>query len=83
MQAAFQPGVDESCSTDDSHKLTKHIHISLGKGKAKVAPFTVTYTVLGLNGKPNLSMFKFTKSTDKLQEVLPAWSKVQANVGQK
>ena len=83
MQAAFQLGVDKGCSTNDRHKSTKHIHFSLGKGKVKVAPFSATYTVLGPNGKPNLSLFKFTKSTDELKEVLPTWSKLQANAGQK
>ena len=83
MQAAFQLGVNEGCLTDDSHKLTKHIYIYPGKDKAKVVPFAVTYTALGLNGKPIISLSKFMKSTDELKEVLPTWSKVWSNAGQK
>ena len=49
MQVAFQFEVDEGCLSDDSHKLTSHIYSIVG-GK-KVQPFTVTYSVLGLNGK--------------------------------
>ena len=80
IQAAFQVGVDEGCSSDDSHKLTGHIY-AIVAGK-KVRPFTATYSVLGLCGKPNISRFKYTKSSDELNEILPAWAKVRANAGQ-
>ena len=31
MQAAHQVNVDEGCSVDDSHKLTKHVCVRVGK----------------------------------------------------
>jgi hypothetical protein len=80
MQAAFQLGNDEGCSSDDSHKLTSHIYVNVGKNK--VQPFTATYSVIGLNGKPNLSRFKYTKSADELAEILPDWTEARSNAGQ-
>lgn len=80
MQALFQFGVDEGCSTDDSHKLTKHVYVNVGK--RKVQPFNGTYTILGLNGKVNVSRFRYTKSTGELMDIIPDWARVRENAGQ-
>ena len=80
QQASFQLAVDDGCSTDDSHKLTKHIVATVDKKKCK--PYTATYTVMAKNGKVNVSRHKFTKSSDELKEVIPAWAKVRINAGQ-
>ena len=81
MQASFQLATDEGCSTDDSHKLTKHITVSIGKDKVK--PFTDTFTMISLGGLPCLSIFKPTKSVDELRDIIPNHAKVRAHVGQK
>lgn len=79
MQAYFQFGVDEGCSSDDSHKLTSHIAVNVGKEKVK--PFTTTYTVISNGGKVNLSRFKPTKSNDELVDIVPDWAAARANAG--
>ena len=83
MQASFQVAVDEGCSSDDSHKLTKHIYATVGKGKKKVQPFTATYTIIGLNGKVNISRYKYTKSAQELGDLIPDWALVRENAGYK
>ena len=80
MQAAFQLGNDEGCSTDDSHKLTRHITVNIGRKKVK--PFTTTFTMISQSGKVCMSIFKPTKAVDELREIIPNHAKVRANVGQ-
>ena len=79
MQMGFQYAADDGCSSDDSHKLTNHIYASVGKKKVK--PFTATYTIMGKNGLPNVSRFKFTKSACELKAVIPAWVESRVNAG--
>ena len=49
MQSSFQLANDIGASTDDSHKLTKHITVSIGRNKVK--PFTDTFTMISHSGK--------------------------------
>ena len=81
MQASFQFAADEGCSSDDSHKLTGHITVKVGK--AKVKPFTAACTVMSLGGKANLGRFKFTKSNDELCDTTPVWAEARKNAGHK
>jgi len=80
MQASFQFGCDEGVSTDDSHKLTSHVYVNVGK--SKVQPFTTTYSAISLNGLPNISRFKFTKSSAELKMIIPQWVECRKNAGQ-
>ena len=52
MQAAFQLANDEGALSDDSYKVTKHVYGTV-KGK-KVKLFAGVYSVIGINGKPNI-----------------------------
>ena len=81
MQSSFQLANDIGASTDDSHKLTKHITVSIGRNKVK--PFTDTFTMISHSGKVCLSIFKPTKSVDELREIIPNHAKVRENVGHK
>ena len=48
----------------------------------KVKVFSGVYSVIGLNGKPNLSIFTYTKSPQELNEIIPNWAAVRQNDGQ-
>jgi hypothetical protein len=70
IQTAFQTGGDQGCSSDDSHKLTSHIYVNVGN--QRVHPFTTTYSILALSGKPNVSLFKPANSAKELIDVILA-----------
>ena len=74
-QAAFQLGNDKGCSSNESHKLTKHVYVSVNKKEVKFS--SGVYSVIGLNGKPNLSIFTYTKSPQELNEIIPNWAAVR------
>ncbi len=44
--------------------------------------FAGVYSVLVLNGKPNISVFTHTKYPQELNETMPKWAAVQKNVSQ-
>ncbi|KAL7535177.1 hypothetical protein ACHAXR_006318 [Thalassiosira sp. AJA248-18] len=79
MQASFQCANDEGISSDDSHKFTRNI-VATVCGR-KVKPFTDTLTILSLNGKPCLSLFKPTKSRNELTEVIPRYHAARKHAG--
>ncbi|KAL7453817.1 hypothetical protein ACHAWC_005458 [Mediolabrus comicus] len=79
MQASAQTANDSGLSTDDSHKQAKHCHVNVGN--TKVRPFTTTYTAISLSGQPCVSLFKFTKSTAELRDVIPNYCQVRRHVG--
>ena len=56
--------------------MTSHIFVKVGK--QRVRPFTTTYSILALSGKPNVSLFKPTKSAEELIDVIPAKSRENA-----
>ena len=60
--------------------MTKHIYVPVNRKKIKM--FVGIYSVLGLNGKPNISIFTHTKSPQELNETMPKWAVMQKNVGQ-
>eukprot|EP00986_Skeletonema_menzelii_P020844 scaffold32465_cov531-Skeletonema_menzelii.AAC.2 len=79
MQASAQTANDSGLSTDDSHKQAKHCYVTVGN--TKVRPFTTTFTAISLGGQPCLSLFKFTKSTTELRDVIPNYCQVREHVG--
>ena len=62
-------------TSDDSQRLTCHIYAIVAV--KNVCPFTATYDGIGIsgNGKPNTIRFKYTKSSDEVDKIIPAWAK--------
>ena len=81
IQASFQLANDEGISTDDSHKLTGYIHVTIPGGR-KVQPYTCTSTAISLGGKVCYSRFTPNKAQNVLRNVIQAYGLVRKHVGQ-
>ncbi len=55
--------------------LTNHVYVMVNEKTTKV--FRAVYSILGLNGKPKLSVFRYTQYSSELTEIIPVWSEVR------
>ena len=79
MQHSHQLWNDNSASTDDSFKYQKHICANVGGTTIK--PFGAVWTAMSGAGQPSISLWRFTKAADELEDVIKTWKKVRVNAG--